>query len=148
MVSTLAFALLYHFVFKRFRPMIFPQSKTFPTSQHFSLIKEVFHKQRFSLIKEVFHMENFLIDQGSKQKFPISKNFSASKDLLWSWKFSRSKVSSSKQRFYIHAIVKILNKHIFTLYSLLVIKDHMYFHKTTFKSWLFVYIWSFVPTRH
>ena len=54
MVLTLAFLVLYDFVFKRLRPIIFPKSKNFFTSQDFSLIKEVFQTPRYFLDQESF----------------------------------------------------------------------------------------------
>ena len=74
MVSTLAFFLLYEFVFKKLIHIIFPRPKNIPTSQDFYLIKEVFRKPRFFLDKgsfpqaKIFPKEDFFLIEQVFQK--------------------------------------------------------------------------------
>ena len=89
MVSKLACVVFYDFVFKRFRPIIFPRTgHYFSWSRTFSIIQD------FTLIKDVSQ------DFSTRKDFSVIKNvFHKAKVFLWSRKVSKSLDFSTKKNF-------------------------------------------------
>ena len=64
MVSTLAFILLYNFIFKRLRPIMFPQAKIILDQGSFPQAK-IFQQGKDFSTKKFFHKKRFFFDRGS-----------------------------------------------------------------------------------
>ena len=102
MTSTLAFVLVYDFIFKILRANIFLQSKNLFTSQDASFIKEILHKQRF-----FFHQKSF----PQAKIFPSSRKVSTSRDLpVIKEVFHNQRFSASQDLF---LIKEVFHKQIF-----------------------------------
>ena len=79
---------------------IFPSSRKFSTSQHFFLIRKIFHRQTFYLHQEYIHQENI---------FPLLRKFSMIKNVFHEQRlfldqgnFLQSKIFSNSEDFFVN----------------------------------------------